>query len=186
MTDTERECEVLALIEKLDSTNLGIVAELFRFLKAWWAELGESSSLRDAVCRKLGIDDRVFTVYRQCPELIDMMEALRRGEPIRQAKRRWVLTEEARRWWTALLVVRVLLKNAGVIAHVRLLRWLGHQADAERIRNALALLRDAGLVETYQVKGNDPFRPVTWHRLTVPVDSEAKATPNSLPAATPG
>ena len=181
---TEREREVLALIEKLDASNMSIVAELFRFLKVWRAEMGESKVLLNAVCLKFGIDDRVFAIYRQSPEMIAMMEALRRGEPIRQARRRWMLTEEARRWWMALLVVRVLLKNAGVIAHVRLIRWLGHQANAGQVRDALTLLRDAGLVDTYQVKGTDPLRPVTWHRLTVSVDGEPKAAPDLLPAAT--
>jgi len=166
VTEVDREQELLAVIEEIDWANHRMVAELFQVLRDWWTERGESRPLMHLVCEKMAIDPVVFAIYRQCSALIALMEPLRTGEPVRRVKVRFALSEEARRWWVALLVVRVLLKAGGVIGHVRLLRWLGHRADAVQIRAALELLRESELVETFQVNGTDPLRPITWHRLT--------------------
>jgi hypothetical protein len=183
--EQDREQEFLTLLAQVHDPTPPLAEEIFHCLRSWWEEIGSSNALCSATCDKFLIDQRVFTIYRHCPALVGIMESLRKGEPVRRARERWRLTEEDRRWWTALLVVRVLLKAGGVIVHVRLVRWLGHQADATQIRNALALLQEAGLLETYQVKGNDPLRPVTWHRLTVAVEETPKASMDSLSAATP-
>jgi hypothetical protein len=184
-TEQEQEIEFLTLLAQVHDPTPHTVEEIFRCLQCWWQEVGPSNTLQNAVCEKLLIDQRVFTIYRQCPSLVDMMESLRKGVPIRRARERWRLTEEDRRWWTALLVVRVLLKTGGVIAHVRLIRWLGHRADATQIRSALALLREVGLLETYPIKGTDPLRPVTWHRLTIEVEDTPKTSMDSLSAPMP-
>lgn len=184
-TEQEREKEFLTLLAQVHDPTPRLVEEIFGCLRCWWEEIGPSKALLSAVCKKFLIDQQVFTIYRHCPGLVDMMESLRKGEPIRRTRERWRLTEEDRRWWTALLVVRVLLKAGGVIGHVRLLRWLGHRADASQIRSALTLLREAGLLDTYQIKGTDPLRPVTWHRLTVAVENSPKASTDLLPTATP-
>lgn len=164
-SEEERENEFLALLTEVQDPEPRLVEELFRFLRCWWQEVGPSDTLQNAVCEKLRIDHRVFAIYRHCPALIEMMEVLRKGEPIRRVREHWAFSEGARTWWYALLVIRVLLKCDGLILHSRLLRWLGHRADAQRIRESLASLREAGLLDTYQVKGTDPLRPVTWHRL---------------------
>jgi hypothetical protein len=185
VAEVDQEQELLAIIGEIDWANSRMVAELFQVLKDWWAEREESRPVMRVVCEKMAIDPVVFAIYRQCSALIAFMEPLRKGEPVRRVKVRLAMSEEARCWWVALLVVRVLLKAGGVIVHVRLLRWLGHQVDATQIRSALALLQEAGLLETYPVKGADPLRPVTWHRLTVVVEDTPIASTDSLPAATP-
>jgi hypothetical protein len=117
------------------------------------------------VCEKMAIDPVIFTIYRQCSALIAFMESLRKGEPIRRVKVKLALSEEARRWWVALLVVRVLVKCDGLIVHSRLLRWIGHQANSQQVATAVALLNEEGVVQTFKINGTDPFRPITWHRL---------------------
>lgn len=161
----DREQELLAIIGEIDWSNSRMAAELFQVLQSWWQELGPSRRLLSAVCEKLLIDERVFTIYRHCPTLVGIMETLRKGEPIRRVREHWAFSEEGRCWWHALLVIRVLLKCDEPILHSRLLRWLGHRADARQIRAALVLLRESGLVETFQIGGSDPIRPITWHRL---------------------
>ena len=166
--EQDRKQEVLETFNSLDikAARLGI-SLIFDVLRDWWAEYGPSKELLEAACHKLDLDLAVGMIYLQCPELISMMEALRRGVPVRRVKAALSLSDEARQWWHALLIVRVLLKCGGVVSHTRLLRWLGRRADTLRIREALDLLKKAKLVETYHVKGRDPFRPVTWHRLTL-------------------
>ena len=172
VTEVGQEQEILAIIGEIDWSNSRMVEMLFQVLKDWWAERGESRPVMNVVCEKMQIDPVVFSIYRQCSALIAFMEPLRKGEPVRRVKVRLALSEAARCWWVALLVVRVLLKCDGPILHSRLLRWLGHQADAGQIRVALALLRESGLVETFQVNGTDPVRPITWHRLYAGSDRE--------------
>lgn len=164
-TEQEREKEFLTLLAQVHDPTPRLVEEIFRCLRCWWGEIGPSNALLSAVCKKFLIDQQVFTIYRQCPGLIGIMENLRKGEPIRRVREHWAFSEEGRCWWHALLVIRVLLKCDGPILHSRLLRWLGHRADAGQIRTALELLRESGLVETFQVNGTDPLRPITWHQL---------------------
>ena len=161
----KQERDVLELIEQADVTSLVLITELFQFLKDWWTEMGEPKAVLDAVCRKLKIDQRIFTIYRHCPALVVVMERLRKGEPIRRVRADWAFSPEARRWWHALLILRVLLKCDGVLSHVRLVRWLSHRAEAGQLHQALEYLRDAGIVETFHVTGTDPLRPITWHRM---------------------
>lgn len=165
LTDTEsRLREVLDLLSGLDQkTAYASTEDIVDVLRSWVTEYGESRELLEAVCQKLSVDRATIEVYLRCPQLIPLMEPLRKGEPIKKLK--ITMSEEGRRWWYALLVMEVLRKCDGLISHVRLLRWLSHRLDAGRIRTTLELLREARLVETYQVKGNDPLRPVTWHRL---------------------
>ncbi len=92
--------------------------------------------------------------------------ALRSGVPVKRVRVVYAMCEESRRWWFALHIVRVLLKCGGNVLHVRLSRWLGHRMASQELRDALAWLRDKHVVETYQVKGTDPLRPITWHRFT--------------------
>ena len=92
--------------------------------------------------------------------------ALRGGVPVKRVRVVYAMCEESRRWWFALHIVRVLLKCGGNVLHVRLSRWLGHRMASQELRDALAWLRDKHVVETYQVKGTDPLRPITWHRFT--------------------
>ena len=166
--ERDRKQDVLDTITSLEpKAALQAVDEIFEVLRAWWAEQGESKDLMETACAKLSLDPVVGAIYLKCPLLILPMEHLRRGVPVQRVKVVLAMSEEARQWWYALLVVRVLLKCDGVVPHSRLLRWLGHRADRSRIRGALNLLREAGLVETYQVKGRDPFRPVMWHRFTM-------------------
>ena len=146
-----------------------MVVELFSVLGDWWTERKESKTLLKVVCEKMAIDPVVFEIYRHCPALICLMEPLRKGVPVRTVKSRLAMSEVARRWWDALLVVRVLLKCGGLVQHGRLLRWLGHQADCQRIRMAIALLSQGGMVETFKINRNDPLRPITWYRLMVEV-----------------
>jgi hypothetical protein len=176
VADVDQEQELLAVIGEIDWSNSRMVVELFHVLKDWWAERGESRPVMHVVCEKMAIDPVVFAIYRQCSALITFMEPLRRGEPVRSVRVRLAMSEEARRWWVALLVVRVLMKCDGLILHSRLLRWLGHQADAGQIRAALELLRESGLVETFQVSGTDPVRPITWHRLLTGPDGSGSPT----------
>ena len=107
------------------------IGEIFDVLRAWWAEYGESKKLIDAACVKLSLDRTAGQIYLRCPELIPVMERLRHGEPVSRLK--VTMSEEGRRWWHALLVVDVLRKCSGVISHVRLVRWLGHRADAVQV-----------------------------------------------------
>ena len=180
----DRRREALSVINRLDQrTALMGIGEIFDVLRAWWAEYGESKKLIDAACVKLSLDRTAGQIYLRCPELIPVMERLRHGEPVSRLK--VTMSEEGRRWWHALLVVDVLRKCSGVISHVRLVRWLGHRADAGQVRAALGLLREAGLVETYHVKANDPLRAVTWHRLTISLKDDLAASARRLPAPTP-
>lgn len=160
-----REREVLELIERVNVTSPTMITELFQFLRDWWTELGEPKTVVRSVCQKLQFDERIFTIYRQCPALVVVMERLRRGEPIRRVRVDWSFTPDARRWWHALLILRVLLKCDGVLSHVRLVRWLSHRADAGQLRQALVYLCESGIVETFHINGTDPLRPVTWHRM---------------------
>lgn len=168
VAEIDQEQELLDLIGEIDWSNSHMAAELFQVLQSWWQERGPSRKLLSAVCEKLFIDERVFTIYRHCPALVAIMETLRKGEPIRRVREHWDFSEEGRRWWVALLIVRVLLKCDGPILHARLLRWLGHKADCQQIRAGLALLNESGVVHTFKVGGNDPLRPITWHRLSSP------------------
>ncbi len=165
MADKEQEGELLEVIEEIDWADKRMVAELFSVLEDWWTEREESKALLKVVCEKMAIDPIVFQIYRNCPPLIYLMEPLRKGASVRTVKNRFAMSEDARGWWDALLVMRVLLKCNGMIPHSRLLRWLSHQLDSQRVRSAIALLRQVGLVETFTVKGNDPMRPIAWHRL---------------------
>ena len=125
--ETSRKHEVLDTINSLEpKAALLAVSEIFDVIRAWWAEQGESKELLDAACTKLSLDPVVGAIYLKCPELILPMEHLRRGVPVQRVKVILAMSEEARRWWYALLVVRVLLKCNGVVSHARLLRWLDY------------------------------------------------------------
>jgi hypothetical protein len=165
VAEIDREQELLAIIGEIGWSNSHMAAELFQVLQSWWQEIGPSNTLQNAVCKKLLIDERVFTIYRHCPALIEMMESLRKGEPIRRVREHWDFSPEARRWWHALLIIRVLLKCDGALSHVRLVRWLSHHAVAGQLRQALEYLHGAGIVETFYVTGTDPLRPMTWYRM---------------------
>lgn len=161
---SQRRQEFLSLIQNLEpNSSPTLIRAYFETLAVWKEEHEEPTDLIDAVCKKLLLDNSTGQIYLRCPQLIPMMEPLRRGEPIRKLK--ITMSEEGRRWWYALLVMDVLKKCGGVISHVRLIRWLSHRVNGGQIRTTLELLREARLVETYQVKGNDPLRPVTWHRM---------------------
>ena len=165
VAEIDREQELLATIGEIDWSNSSMVAELFHVLKVWWTERGESRPVMHVVCEKMAIDPVVFAIYRQCSALIAFMEPLRNGEPVSSVRVRLAMSEEARRWWVALLVVRVLLKCEGLIVHSRLLRWLGHQASSQQVRAAVTLLNEEGVLQTFKVNGTDPLRTITWHRL---------------------
>jgi hypothetical protein len=187
MVKNEQEGMVLAsevdrkneFIDTLDAINPKTALQnaplIFDVLRAWWAEYGESKELMEAACHKLSLDRTAGEIYLRCPEIIPVMERLRNGESIRKLK--ITMSADGRCWWHALLIMDVLRKSSGVIPHVRLVRWLGHRADAGQVRAALALLRDSGLIETYYVKGNDPVRPVTWHRLLAGSDGGSSSRP---------
>jgi hypothetical protein len=168
---THRRQEFLDILNSLESQGHYFVEPIFEVLRAWQQEYGEPKELVEAACQKLSLDPVVGAIYLKCPGLILPMEHLRRGVPVQRVKVVLAMSEEARRWWYALLVVRVLLKCDGVVSHARLLRWLGHRADRLRIRDAVDLLCEAKLVETYQVKGRDPFRPVMWHRFKLVISA---------------
>lgn len=165
LTDTEsRLREVLDLLSGLDQKIAYVSTEnIIDVLRSWLTEYGESKELLEAVCQKLSVDRATIEVYLHCPQLIPVMERLRKGEPVRKLK--VTMSEEGRQWWAALLIVQVLLKCNGLVSHARLLRWLGHKADCQQIRNGLALLNENSVVHTLKVAGNDIFRPVTWYRL---------------------
>jgi hypothetical protein len=156
--------EFLSLVQSLETNSSPNMIKLyFETLGEWKIKYGDQKDLLEAVCRKILLDKSVGQIYLCCPELIPLMERLRKGEPIRKLK--ITMSEESRRWWYALLIVRVLLKCGRVLSHIRLVRWLSHRADARQLREGLEYLRNSGIVETFHVNGSDPIRPITWHRL---------------------
>lgn len=156
--------EILNTLTSLNQ-DIALIAidEIVDVLRSWRTEYGESKELMEIACRKLSLDKPTVQIYIRCPQLIPVMEALRKGEPVRKLK--VTMTEEGRCWWYALLILQVLSKCDGLLSHVRLVRWLSHRADAGQLRQALEYLRSSGIVDTFQVKGTDPLRPTTWHRV---------------------
>jgi hypothetical protein len=166
---TSRKTEFLDLMRVMDDKTASFsISLIFDVLRSWEDEYGRDSlmELMEAACQRVGIDSEVGRIYIICPKLIEPMEALRTGKTIRQVRDLLAISEEGHQWWHAVLVIRTLLKCDGTISHVRLLRWLGHKADRGQVRAALENLRNAGVVESFQTKGNDPLRPRMWHRLT--------------------
>ncbi len=176
VTEAEKEQEVLGVINAMDEQTARRGVDLiFDVLRAWEVDYGKvSDELLEAACCKLSIDPRVGMIYVRCAGLILPMEALRRGVPVQRVKVAYAMSEESRRWWHALLIVRVLLKCGGKIEQVRLMRWLAHRMTSQELRAALALLREHRLVETSPVKSTDPLRPRTYHRLSAALQAAAR------------
>lgn len=173
--ESERRKDFIAVLHSLEANPAPYIVEaIFDTLRAWQTEYGQPKDLLDIACHTLSLDRTAGHIYLRCPDLIPLMERLRNGEPIRKLK--ITMSEEGRRWWYGLLIVDVLRKCRGLVSHARLVRWLGHRADAGQIRGALELLCEAGLVETYHIKSNDPYRPITWHRLTAVAGESATAS----------
>lgn len=163
---TIKKDEIAQFLFSLDqNTALLTIEHIFMLLASWWQEYGWPHELLSIVCKKLDIDRRIAEIYLRYPTVISMMERLRGGQSVRQVKCSLLMTEQGRLWWHALLVMKVLYKCDGRIAHSRLLRWLGHRANRDEIRSALDKLRDSGILETYFIEGADSLRPVTWYRL---------------------
>ena len=180
-------CEAEQLQKSLDAINnihdqLASLAapDVFDLLRAWETEYGKvADDLMAAASNKISVDQQVGQIYFRCRELIVPMEALRRGVPVQRVKVAYAMSEEGRRWWHALHIVRVLLKCGGKIEQVRLMRWLAHRMTSQELRAALALLREHRLVETSPVKSTDPLRPRTYHRLSAALQAAVQ------PSATP-
>lgn len=160
----EQKREMLQLIDSLpqDTAMIGAVL-LLDLLRAWAAESADYTEAVHLMSSKLSIDTKIVQACIRYPEMVDLMQRLWEGTSPKELK---VSCKTGKRHsWYAWLVLNVIKKSGGVISHVRLLRWLGHRATAQEVREGLNKLCEANVIETYQAAGRDPLRPVTYHRL---------------------
>ena len=71
--------ELFTLIESLPSTPPpSLKYELFEFIRKYWTEVGEDTTIQEIICRKLGITKALFNTFLENPRLVHGSEILAR------------------------------------------------------------------------------------------------------------
>ena len=140
----------------------------------YWTEHGHDQELLVVVARKTNVPLPIAHLYVACP-LMSMFERWRRREPLK-IKDALASTdsEELQVWIIALSVYHTLNTFGGTLGHSALLRQLDHQVEAQEVKQALALLRDASLIESFGEPGKQPWRPIVHHRIASAIGSNVK------------
>ena len=147
---------------------------LFTLVGQYWTEYGHDQELLVVVARKTGVPLPIAHLYTAYP-LMSMFERWRRREPLK-IKDALASTdsEELQAWIIALSIYHTIFKHDGTLGHSALLRQLDHQVEAQEVKQALALLREASLIESFDEPGKQPWRPIVHHRIASAIGSNVK------------
>lgn len=139
---------------------------LFKSIGQYWTEYGQDQELLGVVARKTEVPLPIARLYVVWP-LVSVFERWRRRQPLKIKNALASTTSsELQEWIIGLSVYHTINKFGGTLAHSALLRQLDHQVEAQEIKGALALLRDASLIESFTEPGKRPWRAHLYHRIS--------------------
>ncbi len=145
--------------------------EMFRSVALYWSEREVDSTLLEAVARTTGVPLPIARLYVAYPP-VSVYERWRRREPLKiKDALADTNSSDLQAWIIALSVYHTINKFGGTLGHSALLRQLDHQVEAQEIKQALALLREASLIESYDEPGKQPWRPIVHHRIASSIGS---------------
>ena len=148
--------------------------EMFRSVALYWSERVVDYELLEAVARTTGVPLPIARLYVAYPP-VSVYERWRRREPLKiKDALASTESEELHVWIIALSIYHTIFKHDGTLGHSALLRQLDHQVEAQEVKQALALLREASLIESFDEPGKQPWRPIVHHRIASAIGSNVK------------